>query len=214
MVHRMPSLIETVRIRGGEAPLWYLHLRRLAASCKALGVPLPGELLTPSGGADRVHRLEVGPDGLLVGERGIGSTAPVALVAAQVAHRPYPHKTTDREQFDRAMEEARAAHADDALLFTEGGYAAECAIWGLFWWEEGRVCAPSLDLGVLPGVARARIGELTGGVVGRRLKREALEGRSLFVANAVRGIVPVARFEGLPVPQDEGTSRLSASFWS
>ncbi len=41
------TLIETVRIRNGAAPLWYLHLRRLAGSCKALGVPLPGELLTP-----------------------------------------------------------------------------------------------------------------------------------------------------------------------
>ena len=60
----MPSLIETVRIRNGVAPLWYLHLRRLATSCKALGVPLPGELLTPEGGADRIHRLEVGPRGL------------------------------------------------------------------------------------------------------------------------------------------------------
>ena len=37
----METLIETVRIRNGVAPLWYLHLRRLAASCRALGVPLP-----------------------------------------------------------------------------------------------------------------------------------------------------------------------------
>ena len=46
------NLIETVRIRAGVAPLWYLHLRRLAGSCKALGIPLHGELLTPGGGAD------------------------------------------------------------------------------------------------------------------------------------------------------------------
>ena len=25
-----PALIETMRIRNGDAPLWYLHLRRLA----------------------------------------------------------------------------------------------------------------------------------------------------------------------------------------
>ena len=35
------GLIETVRIRDGVAPLWYLHLRRLAESCRALGIPLP-----------------------------------------------------------------------------------------------------------------------------------------------------------------------------
>jgi hypothetical protein len=47
----MPDLIETVRIRNGVAPLWYLHLRRLAGSCKALGIPLPGALPTPAGRA-------------------------------------------------------------------------------------------------------------------------------------------------------------------
>ena len=37
----MDTLIETVRIRNGAAPLWYLHVRRLATSCRALGVPIP-----------------------------------------------------------------------------------------------------------------------------------------------------------------------------
>ena len=214
MVHRMPSLIETVRIRNGAAPLWYLHLRRLSASCKALGVPLPGDLPTPSGGPDRVHRLEVGPSGLAVTERPVGGAAPVTLIAARAVHRPYPHKTTDRAQFDRALEEARAAGADDAVLVNEGGYVAECAIWGLFWWEDGRICAPPLNLGILPGVARARIGEAAGEIVERRVGVDQVVGRSLFVANAVRGVVPVVSFAGRPVPQDPGTSRLSASFWS
>jgi para-aminobenzoate synthetase/4-amino-4-deoxychorismate lyase len=210
----MPSLIETVRIRGGVAPLWYLHLRRLASSCKALGVSLPGELPTPSGGADRVHRLEVGPRGLETSERAVGSLDPVSLVTARVVHRPYPHKTTERAQFDRALEEARAAGADDAVLLTEGGHVAECAIWGLFWWEGDRLCAPPLRLGILPGVARARLEELTGRIDERRVEPDQLEGRSLFVANSVRGVVPVASFRGRPVPQNAGTARLSGSFWS
>jgi hypothetical protein len=50
MRHGAPGLIETIRIRNGVAPLWYLHLRRLAVSCKALGIPLPGDLPTPKGG--------------------------------------------------------------------------------------------------------------------------------------------------------------------
>src|SRR5688500_19919918 len=127
MVMRVPSLIETVRVRNGTSPLWYLHLRRLAASCKALGVPLPGELLTPGGGADRIHRLEVGLRGVSISERPVGSTAPVALALATVAHHPYPHKTTERDQFEAALEEARAAGTDDAVMLTAGGYVAECA---------------------------------------------------------------------------------------
>jgi branched-subunit amino acid aminotransferase/4-amino-4-deoxychorismate lyase len=31
------TLIETVRVRNGVAPLWELHLQRLVASCRALG---------------------------------------------------------------------------------------------------------------------------------------------------------------------------------
>ncbi len=210
----MPSLIETVRIRNGVAPLWYLHLRRLASSCKALGVPLPGELPTPSGGPDRVHRLEVAPRGLQVSERPVGGTEPVSLVTARVVHRPYSHKTTDREQFDRALEEAKAAGADDAGLLTEGGHVAECAIWGVFWWEADRLCAPALELGVLPGVARARLAELAGEISERRATPAEIEGRSLFVANSVRGVVPVVSFEGRTVAQNVETSRLSGSFWS
>jgi branched-subunit amino acid aminotransferase/4-amino-4-deoxychorismate lyase len=210
----MPNLIETVRIRNGVAPLWYLHLRRLATSCKALGVPLPGELITPGGGTDRIHRLEVGLRGVVLGERPVGSTGPVVLAVATAIHRPYPHKTTDRTQFDRALEEARALGADDALMLTAGGYVAECAVWGVFWWEGSRLCAPALELGVLPGVARARLAELTGGLIERRVRMGELQGRSLFVANAARGVVPVASLEGREVPQDLGTSRLSGSFWS
>jgi branched-subunit amino acid aminotransferase/4-amino-4-deoxychorismate lyase len=214
MVYRMPSLIETVRVRNGVAPLWYLHLRRLASSCQALGVPLPGELPTPSGGPDRVHRLEVGPRGLQVSERAVGGTEPVSLVRARVVHRPYPHKTTARAQFERALEEAGAAGADDAVLLTEGGHVAECAIWGIFWWDGDRLCAPALELGVLPGVARARMAELAGELSERKATPAEIEGRSLFVANSVRGVVPVVSFEGRSVPQDSGTARLSGSFWS
>jgi branched-subunit amino acid aminotransferase/4-amino-4-deoxychorismate lyase len=213
MAPRAPGLIETVRIRNGVAPLWYLHLRRLARSCKALGVPLPGELLTPGGGGDRIHRLEVGIRGVQISERPVGSTQPIALALAEVTHRAYAHKTTERAQFDRALEEARAAGADDALMLTAGGYVAECAVWGVVWWEEGRLCAPALELGVLPGVARARLDELTGGLVQRRVRLAELEGRSLLVANAARGVVPVASLEGRAVPQDQGTTRVSGTFW-
>lgn len=209
----MPDLIETVRIRGGVAPLWYLHLRRLAGSCKALGVPLPGELPTPSGGADRVHRIQVGSRGATVSERPVGPTDPVRLVTVSgVVHRPYPHKTTDRAQFAHAMDQARMRGADDGVLLAEGGWVAEAGIWSLFWWEDGRVAAPPLILGVLPGVARARIAEQPG-VVERRVRMDDLRGRSLFVANAVRGVVPVASLDGVMVPSNEATTALARAFW-
>jgi len=210
----MSDLIETVRIRGGVAPLWYLHLRRLAGSCKALGIPLPGELPTPSGGADRVHRIQVGPRGASVSERPVGPAEPVRLVSVSgVVHRPYPHKTTDRAQFAHAMDQARTRGADDGVLLAEGGWVAETGIWSLFWWEDGRVAAPPLALGVLPGVARARIAEQTGEVVERRVQMDQIRGRALFVANAVRGVVPVALLDGAAVRPNDATNALAREFW-
>jgi branched-subunit amino acid aminotransferase/4-amino-4-deoxychorismate lyase len=209
----MDTLIETVRIRGGAAPLWHLHVRRLATSCRALGVPIPTELITPEGGADRVHRLLVSRRGLVAGERPIGSLAPVRLVTSKVVHRPYPHKLVDRERFDRALADAKAMGADDGLLLTVGGQVAETAIWGFFWWEEGRVAVAPLELGVLPGVARARIAEIVGEIVERKATLEEIRGRSLFVANAVRGVVPVATLDGVSVPEVAETEALASRFW-
>lgn len=209
-----PTLIETVRLRDGAAPLWYLHLRRLAASCKALGVPLPGELLTPEGGPDRVHRLEVSRRGLRVSERPVAETREVRLVVSAVRHEGYPHKTTDRDPFDRALAEAHAVGADDGVLLTASGYVGEAAIWTLLWSEDGRVAAPPLALRILPSVARARIEEVAEGIVERRVRPEELRDLPLLVANAVRGPVAVATFAGHPVPRWPGFPELVERFWA
>lgn len=209
----MDTLIETVRMRNGAAPLWYLHVRRLATSCRALGVPIPMELITPEGGADRVHRLLVSRRGVVAGERPVGSTAPVRLVTSKVVHRPYPHKLVERERFDRALADAKAVGADDGLLLTVGGQVAETAIWGIFWWEDGRVAGPALEIGILPGVGRARIAEIQGEIQERKVTIEEIRGKSLFVANSVRGVVPVATLDGVEVPRVEETVALATRFW-
>lgn len=208
------TLIETVRLRDGVAPLWYLHLRRLAASCRAIGVPLPGELLTPEGGPDRVHRLEVSRRGLQVSERPVTHQSGLRLAISPVPHEGYPHKTTDRRPFERTLADARARGADDGILLTEGGFVAEAAIWTLFWWEEGRICAPPLALGILPSVARARVAEVAGGVEERRVVPSDLRGRPLLAGNAVRGLVPVTSLDGAGVPEWPGLEGLSERFWA
>jgi branched-subunit amino acid aminotransferase/4-amino-4-deoxychorismate lyase len=213
MRHTPPALIETIRIRNGVAPLWYLHLRRLAVSCKALGIPLPGELPTPEGGADRVYRLEVGMRGVRVSERLVEPSDPVKLIISRVAHHPYPYKTTERAQFDRALDVARGAEADDALLLTPGGFVAETAIFSVFWWEDGKLCAPAIDLGVLPGVGRARLTELAGQVEERRSTWQEIRGSSVFLVNSIRGVVKVAAIQSESVPTSREADALAARFW-
>lgn len=207
------ALIETIRVRQGTAPLWGLHLGRLARSCQALGVPFPGELAVPAGGLDRVHRLEVGPRGVTVTEREVGAAGPVRLVLGRAHHRPYPHKTTERGQFDHALAEARAAGADDALLLTPGGWVAEAAIWAVLWWEGDRLAGPPLEFGILPSVGRSRAAEIAGPIIETRATPADLAGRALVVVNAVRGVVPVAALAGRPMPNDPRTEALIAQFW-
>ncbi len=209
----IPTLIETIRIKDGVAPLWYLHLRRLSESCRQLGVPFPLKMEVPAGGPDRVVKLEVGPRGMTVTDRPLELSTGVRLATVRTEHPAYPHKTTAREAFLKARAEAAAAGSDDALLLTASGMVAECGIWSLFWWEADRVAAPPMGLGVLRGIARMRIEEVKGKVVEQTLSRAQLEGRALFVANAVRGVVPVVELDGSKVPESRYLKDLAMQFW-
>lgn len=210
--HPPLALLETVRVRQGTAPLWPLHLARLRRSAAVLGVPLPRRLDPPSG-ADRVVRLEAGPAGILTTDRAVGAARPIRLVIASAVHPGYPHKVTAREIFEVARSTARASGADDALLLTATGRVAEGTIWSLFWWDGVRLATPALGLGVLPGVARTRLGALAGGLAEREVLPAGLHGRSLFVANAARGVVAVAELDGVAIPGDPRSVALAAAFW-
>jgi branched-subunit amino acid aminotransferase/4-amino-4-deoxychorismate lyase len=183
-------------------------------SCQALGIPVPPALHLPTGGPDRVVRLEVDSGGVTINERALGTVKPVRLVTSQVPHEPYRHKTIERRVFDRALAQAREAGADDALLLTKQGHVAEGAIWCLFWWEGGTLCAPALGLGVLPGVSRARIVQIAGPIMERRATLPDLEGFPMFASNAARGIVPVSVLDGRPIPEHPETTRLQEAFWA
>lgn len=207
-----PVLIETMRIRGGKIPLLALHRQRLQTSCRILGIPLP-TLTLPTGGPDRVVRVEVSAEGAVNAERSLGSVRPVSLVFSRAVHEPYRHKIIEREQFDRTLDAARDAGADDGLLCTRQGHVAEAAVWTLYWWDGATLCAPPLGLGILPAVSRARIAQLAGPLVEQRVSPIDLEGKSLIVSNAARGVVPVSFLEGKPVPEHPETARLQESFW-
>jgi len=205
----VPTLIETMRVQAGRAPLWYLHVRRLSESCLALGVPLPLKLEVPSG-PDRVLRWDVSSRGIEASERPHPSASPLRLITSRITHRPYAHKTTERGPFDQARAEAVGRGADDGVLLFPSGEPAECGIWSLFWWEDDGLVAPPLSSGVLRSVSRMRIEELVGPL---RPVRPLRPLRSLLAANAVRGVVPVASLDAVPVPPDPRTETLAQAFW-
>jgi branched-subunit amino acid aminotransferase/4-amino-4-deoxychorismate lyase len=221
----MTALIETCRILDGRLPLKSLHEARLGTSCRALNIPFPGSLEEPAGVLDGIVRFEVSAGGVDVSLRppiphfrnpGISesrnASPPFKLILSDVAHRPYPHKTTDRVQFDDALARAQRRDAGDGLMVTLDGHVAECAIWSVFWWEGERLMCPSLEVGILPGVARARLSQLVP-LEERRVGPVALAGRPMFVANAARGVVAVVSLNGRDVPGDRRTAELAGQFW-
>jgi branched-subunit amino acid aminotransferase/4-amino-4-deoxychorismate lyase len=176
-------------------------------------VPFPGAFTVPAGGLDRAHRLEVSRRGVVVTERAVGPDQPVRLVTTAIPHPVYRHKTIERSAFARAAGEAQAAGADDALLLTARGEVAEASIWSVFWWEGDQLVAPSLELGILPGVSRMRLEELLGPLPQRRVGVGHLSGRSILLGNALRGIVEVSLLDGVTVPREARTAGLVARFW-
>jgi len=211
------GLLETMRVREGRLPWLGRHLARLRASVAALGVAEPpGDVADlariAAGAGDRVVRVELRDGHVELATRDVNAERAVTVVVSDEPHRPYPHKTTQRDQFGRALAGARRTGAHDALLVTPDGYVAEGTSWNLFWWDAGTLYTPAQGLGVLPGIGRSRVMELTG-VTEVRVPVSALAGRSLFLVNAVRGIVEIASLQGEPVPSDPRTAELSSSFW-
>jgi len=208
------ALLETVRVRDGRVPLWRLHEARARRSAAALGYSLPAELVPPSGGPDRICRIAYASrERVTVTNRKLEERRSLRLVTAQVPHRGYRHKTTDREWLDAARLDAAARGGDDVLFLSEEGFVAESSIWSLFWWERGVLTAPPLDFGILPGVARARLAEVAGGLREGRLPGAELPAHGGFAANAARGIVPLAEVDGIQVVPDEATTQLAEGFW-
>ena len=211
------GLIETIRVRAGRIPFLARHLARLAHAREALDLPLftrdPEPLIHQFAGVgEGVVRLEVRDGQPTVTIREVPMFHPLRVIVAARRHASYPHKTTARDAFDAAAAEALAAGADDALVITGDGFVAEGTVWAVCWWEGERLRAPLLDLGILPGVGRARVAELVSLEEGRFTLAD-LEGRSLCSVNAVRGIVPIASLDGQEVPQDQRTAELSRRFW-
>ena len=212
------GLIETIRVRAGRVSWLGRPLARLRASLAALGEPEPPDDLADrvrlaAGSADRVVRLELGgPGGVEISTRDVNRDRAISVVVSQETYRPYPHKTTARAQFERALAAARRAGAADAVLVTQDGFVAEGTSWNLFWWDNGTLCTPAAALGILPGVGRQRVMELAD-VTERQVPVAGLVGRSLFLVNAVRGIVEIAGFEGAPVRRDPRTTELAQRFW-
>ena len=122
-------------------------------------------------------------------------------------------KTTSRADYVHARLEARRAGADDALFLTIDGYLSEGTTANIFVVRlavDGvhELATPSLDCAILPGTTRswllawaARVGLRP--LEGRLSRQDLATADEAFLSSSVAGVLPVTRFESLPVGTGE-----------
>lgn len=117
-------------------------------------------------------------------------------------------KTTSRADYVYARLEARRAGADDALFLTTDGRLSEGTSANVFLVRGTELATPALDCAILPGTTRTWILGW-GATAGLTPVETSLEPGDLaaadeaFLCSSVAGILPVTRFEGVPI----GTGR-------
>jgi para-aminobenzoate synthetase/4-amino-4-deoxychorismate lyase len=204
------ELFETAYATRGEGVRHFeRHLERLAQSARYLGFALEQQTLRALIGErcesfddDTPYRLRIalGKDGTIT-----LTSAPLAPLAADTVdvllapeHGFAPqqsgdpllrHKTTRREDYDRAWKAAEAQGAFDMLFLNERGEVTEGGRSTVFVKLEGRWATPPIGAGVLPGVMRAvLIEELK--AAERTITREELQrAEAVMLSNALRGAV-------------------------
>ncbi|MFI1357066.1 aminotransferase class IV [Streptomyces sp. NPDC020898] len=113
-------------------------------------------------------------------------------------------KGPDLDILARVRQRASYVGADEAVLIAPSGLVLEGATSSVLWWEDDTLCLPSPQLPVLPGVTAALIQERaqrTGIRVAHRERTLAdLDGREVWLVNALHGIRPVTEWTGETEP--------------
>lgn len=223
----------SVRIRAGAPTFAQRHVRRLRRDARALGLPAVDPALLSRalaelaraafGGGDGVVRLSLSRDGEgaphVVGRAAALGDDPPAWRAVTA---PLPHpgallaggpKLTHRLYQALAGDAARAARADEALLFDSAGWLVEgsrtnvVALAG-----DGVLCTPPAARGAVAGIALEAAGERLP-IEPRDLSRADLfAARGVAVLNAVRGARALVALDDAELGAESGAlaARLNA----
>jgi len=218
------GIFETMRVRGGGLPLLDRHLARLERGAAALGLPRPSAVLRDialergaAGESERILRLGWSSNGAAWTEPELGPRVPQHLVTVGVPHRGYPVKTEDREPFERAQVAAAQAGGTEPLLLTSEGQVAETARYAVLWLDGPVLSYPAADLNVLPSIGLGRVREIAAasGLATRavRVPRSALDGRPVWLVNAVRGLVRIESLDRVAPPSSDALRQVARGFW-
>jgi len=112
-------------------------------------------------------------------------------------------KGPDLDALARVRRRASVEGAKEAVLIAHSGVVLEAATASVLWWEDDTLCLPPPRLPVLPGVTVGLIQERASRTGTRVAHRERtlgeLDGREVWLVNALHGIRPVAVWTARPM---------------
>jgi 4-amino-4-deoxychorismate lyase len=227
---------ETMRVYGGRPFRFAEHVARLTASAERIGLPpvdagalrdLAAIALDHAGADEAMLRLYWTP-----------TPTPLALVSALPDHleelrgrgqrlvtlqlgitidsrRDAPWllggvKSTSYAMNMAAEAEAKRRGADDAIFLAHGGIVLEGPTTNV-WWREGKTLyTPSLDLGILAGVTRGALLELSSYEVreGAFAVEAFASAEEVFTTSSVREVMWASEIDGLAKPHGEAARSL------
>ena len=196
------KLIETIHFDGTQIPLIDRHVRRLARSAAYFSFPFDEarfrrrveravsgttEVQKVRATLDRQGRIDVTASRL-----SLRRDAPWhVIIAEERADRTDPffyHKTTRRGTYRRAREAAQEAGFDEAILRNQDGEVTEGTYTNLFVEQDGILCTPPVESGLLAGVYRDHVLDTQPKATERILTLDDLRtADALYCCNAVRG---------------------------
>lgn len=106
-------------------------------------------------------------------------------------------KTTNRDSYDSALEQAKEQGLDDLILSNERGEVAETGIFNILWYDEvlQQWFTPPLSSGCVAGVQRAYL--LDSEKLQERIcfPEDLIKAKSIMVCNALRGVLNVEELQ-------------------
>lgn len=220
------GLFETILIKEGRPAFWTLHLERLLAGCAVLGLTPPvsedklGVLIQ-----ETIHRnrMSTGALRLTLSAGAAGGESTLLL-----GTRPLPYSAGDYRRGFRACfadarrneksplvrlkslnylenllarESARRRGLDEALFLNTSGYLAEGSASNLFMVKNGYLITPDVEQGLLPGVVRRVVLEISRGL-GLAVEERAVRPEELaaaeecFLTSSLLGVMPLVEVAG------------------
>lgn len=203
-------------LREGRVRAYARHRERFSRSCVECGGPEPRRLVAfwqdvtaalPRTG-EWFPRVELAAGSLEL--RLLVRPAPPlgTEIRLWAAGHPDPRtvprrKGPDLETLARVRRRAAAEGAQEAVLIAPSGTVLESATASVLWWEDDTLCLPPPRLPVLPGVTAGLVQEraLRSGIrIAHRERTVAeLDGREVWLVNALHGIRPVTGWTGRPM---------------